>query len=369
MNENDRRDVLDTASDSPLLHVRVREDLRRRISRMRGGEKLEPERALAERYGVDRATVRRAMTDLEQEGFVVRHQGRGTFIRKLRTIDQTRLVGPKVIGLIMPDMEIPMHLAMLRGVEEAASQRGYQCWVRNAMLDARRGLAILDAISHEELTGIITCPFFENVADPEYVRLLGRLIADGKRVVLMDEYIPQIDAPTACIDKFRVGYLAAEHLVMQGHHRIGYVSSHTYSPAGDKCYRGYRQALDDYGVAFHPELEINVDGRCSAEPVREAVRDLLRESPRAFTAVATPHFAMAYGICLALRDLGLTVGRDIALVGDNMTDNPEFAHIPHTHQPHDQEARAAVELLLDDARDGHRKHVLIQPTMVMGQNL
>lgn len=44
--------------------------------------KLPPEKALAERFGVNRHTVRAAIKALAHEGAVQSHQGRGTFVRR-----------------------------------------------------------------------------------------------------------------------------------------------------------------------------------------------------------------------------------------------------------------------------------------------
>jgi GntR family transcriptional regulator len=45
-----------------------------------GDAALPTERALAEKYGVSRLTVRKALADLEREGLLVRRRGAGTFI-------------------------------------------------------------------------------------------------------------------------------------------------------------------------------------------------------------------------------------------------------------------------------------------------
>ncbi len=46
------------------------------------GGRLPTERSIAEQLGVARNTVRRALDRLEQDGLLIRHVGRGTYLRK-----------------------------------------------------------------------------------------------------------------------------------------------------------------------------------------------------------------------------------------------------------------------------------------------
>jgi len=48
--------------------------------RLKPKDKLDAESALAEQYAVSKATVRQALGELEREGYIVRIQGRGTFV-------------------------------------------------------------------------------------------------------------------------------------------------------------------------------------------------------------------------------------------------------------------------------------------------
>lgn len=74
--------VLDSKM-SEKLHVRLRNIFIKKIHdrEWAPGEQLPGELVLSETYGVSRSTVRQALNALEQEGFVVRHQGKGTFVR------------------------------------------------------------------------------------------------------------------------------------------------------------------------------------------------------------------------------------------------------------------------------------------------
>ncbi len=57
---------------------------------LNAGEKLPPHRELAHRLGVAVATVSRAYTQLEKQGFVVSHVGRGTFVAGGRLADEAQ---------------------------------------------------------------------------------------------------------------------------------------------------------------------------------------------------------------------------------------------------------------------------------------
>jgi len=73
--------TLDRTSPVPLYH-QLKEILLAQIKegRFKQGQALPPEWQLCERYGVSRITVRRAISELEYEGYVDRQQGKGTFV-------------------------------------------------------------------------------------------------------------------------------------------------------------------------------------------------------------------------------------------------------------------------------------------------
>lgn len=63
--------------DANSLQAALRRELA--SERWQQGERLPTEREFGEQYGMARNTVRRALQDLETEGLIIRHVGRGTF--------------------------------------------------------------------------------------------------------------------------------------------------------------------------------------------------------------------------------------------------------------------------------------------------
>lgn len=68
-------------TDSPL-HFSIYSDIRRQLmdGRLKPGDILPKESELEKKYGVSRAPIRQAMGRLEMEAFIVRMQGKGTFV-------------------------------------------------------------------------------------------------------------------------------------------------------------------------------------------------------------------------------------------------------------------------------------------------
>lgn len=64
------------------LHAYVKEEILNKIREgdYKIGDKIPTEHALCESFGVSRTTIRTALNQLTVEGYLIRHQGRGTFV-------------------------------------------------------------------------------------------------------------------------------------------------------------------------------------------------------------------------------------------------------------------------------------------------
>ncbi|MFV1531414.1 MULTISPECIES: GntR family transcriptional regulator [unclassified Phaeobacter] len=76
-----------TASALPL-YLQISESLTREIAagRLADGERLPPERQLAQQYGTTVRTLRKSLSELEKQGMLERVQGSGNYIRTTQSV-------------------------------------------------------------------------------------------------------------------------------------------------------------------------------------------------------------------------------------------------------------------------------------------
>ncbi|KOX90747.1 HTH-type transcriptional repressor PurR [Thermus aquaticus] len=217
----------------------------------------------------------------------------------------------------------PYFALLLEALSEALAQDGLR--VKEVATDPY-GLPL------EEAMGYILLGAHDH--DP---RLEG-LRHSGRPFVLIGAY-PGVFAVAP--DDVDGGYQATRHLLELGHEAVAHLTGHLHHQAGRERLMGYRQALEEKGVPFRPELVLdgNFDPLAAYRAVRRAWEGGLR-----FTALFAASDEMALGAKAALDDLGLRVPWDVSLVGYD--DLPEVGQeLTTVHQDIPTIAQEATLLL------------------------
>ena len=114
-------------------------------------------------------------------------------------------------------------------------------------------------------------------------------------------------------DDMKGGMLATQHLIDLGHRRIAHLSGDLLRFNAQERFAGYRQALDDAGIAFDPAL-VSMSGYSFDEGFA-AMEDLLSRRGGKFTSVFAVSLLTAAGAINALRKHGVAVPEDVSVVG------------------------------------------------------
>lgn len=276
------------------------------------GSSLPSERQLCVDFGVTRATVARALREMEHAGLIERRQGQGTFVAMPRA---SKPVSSTVV-CILPSLRSPFVTGIFVGIESAARAAGHHIVIANS-----RGDAALEAelLEHARRTaeGVVLWPLSEATNAP----LIARLAAAGFPLVSLDRVLPGVSVDAVVADNHAAGFLLTSYLLDQGHERIAFVRDELLASSVKDRLLGYQQAFAERGKAAQPGW-ISTTPYTPGTPREQrqnCVARLLaqRPSPTAFIAV---NAAVLTTLIQDLTHFGVHIPDDVVLA---TTDNTE----------------------------------------------
>ena len=270
------------------------------------GGKLPSEQDMARVFGVAYMTVRAAVNDLVREGLLQRIHGKGTFV--VQTPVPRTSVG--VLALVVPSLASLWNVAglyyfpsIVQGFCAEATRLGYEPTVIGRAKDA-----------FTSATG-------------EFTSLAGAAC-----LLIARDDCPSLDAlrdlkvPVVGINQYRgrraISYVAADQaggmaeavrlLVEKGHRRITFLPGPTANLGAEERRQGFRKAAAAHGIEPWVVEEEPADYTDLSGVVRTQRLLALPERP---TAIVTAGDLIAAGALQAAREAGLSVPRDLSVIG------------------------------------------------------
>ncbi|NUS13312.1 MAG: LacI family DNA-binding transcriptional regulator [Streptomyces sp.] len=249
-----------------------------------------------------------------------------------------------LLDLVFHELDSSWAMEVIRGVERVAGQESLSVVLSESAGRLSPGQTWVDGVLARRPTGVILV--LSGLDPAQRSQLISR---DIPFVVLDPAGDPGEDVPAIGATNWQGGLAATRHLLDLGHTRIGVLGG----PAGMMCSRaridGYRAALETAGVRFDPDLV--VAGNFHYEAGYAAGLELLRRPDRP-TAIFTGNDLQALGLYEAARELGLSIPRDLSVVGFDDLPLATWISPPLTtvRQPLTEMAEAAARLVLDLSR-------------------
>jgi DNA-binding LacI/PurR family transcriptional regulator len=287
-------------------------------------------RVLNDKPGVAEATRRAVLTALDVLGYE----------RPARL--RSRSAG--LVGLIVPELDNPIFPAFAQAVETALARRGYALVLCTQTPGGMHEDEYTRVLLERGVSGIVFVSGLhaDSSADPARYR---RLREQGLPIVLVNGFLPGVQAPFISNDDVASMELAVSHLVSLGHNRIGLaVGPRRFVPVVRKV-AGFREALRRHlGVE---DAESWVEScMFSVEGGALAAERLVR---RGATALVCGSDLMALGAIRSVRSMGLAVPAQVSIVGYDDSALIAFVDPPLTtvRQCVSEMAAAAVRALVD----------------------
>ncbi len=308
---------------------------------------------VAQRAGVARKTVSNVISGYPHVRAEVRQRVHAA-IEELgyqpnRAAQILRTGRSDVIGLAVPELDVPYFAELTRLVLEAADKRGLTLLVIQTSGELERERAARSGYGRQLIDGLIYSPIASDINE------LATRTANFP-VVLLGEQIPS--APNHVgIDNVAAARTATEHLIDIGCRRIAFLGAGrtTESHMADLRLAGFREALQSAGRPARADQIKSVHGY-HREHGAQAVHVMLQETHPMPDGLFCANDLLAQGAIRALHDRGLHVPEDVAVVGFDDVDESHYSVPSLTSIAPDkrQIAETAVAMLislLDDAAE------------------
>ena len=226
------------------------------------------------------------------------------------------------------------------GARDAAWEQGLLLSTHVARSNMALEAATIDSIRRTPgLVGVVYATVFTRE-----IELPAGL--EGLNVVLLNCYTADRDRLSVVPGEFVGGFNATNHMIQQGHRRIGLINGEPWMDASADRLAGYRQALASANIPFDADLVL--DGDWLPDSGRAHLATLMN-LPIPPTGVFCGNDLMAVGAIQMADMLGLRVPDDISIIGYDDQVIAAYTRPPLTTVllPNYEMGRIAASLLID----------------------
>ena len=331
------------------------------------GDKLPTEYEYSERYAVSRPTVTKALNVLEDEGFIVRKTGSGSYVRRRDDAARSRLFGLLIPGLGRGEIFEPICAQIASAAERNNYSLLWSGFEKGDKMHPLSSAAIAMRYIDNGASGIFLEPLELWPGYEEMNRNVIKILQDADvPVVLIDsDYVrfPERSRfDLVGLDNIRAGYIAARHFLDGGASRIDFLMRANSADTVRLRVRGYVSALFDAGIAPNPSwvhVGLPEDGG--------AMKKLVRDSGASRFVCANDETAAAF--LAALEREGIPVPEEVGIIGFDDVRYAAHLKIPLTtvRQPCEEIGNLAMETMIWRLENPGRppRTVLVPGTLVV----
>lgn len=257
----------------------------------------------------------------------------------------------RLIGLIIPDMQMYFFPAVIKGIEARVRSEGYNLLVlhsNNSLKGEQDNTKICERLGVDGLLVSVS-------AQSENLFHFEELTERSIPVVLFDRIVDRRDYPIVCIDDVRVARELVEHLYESGYRKICAAFDDPHLSISRRRRKGYEAALRDLGLPVKPEWIFHAD---TSEEAKAKMTEILNRSGRP-DAVFSMSDLLLVGIMQACLAEELTIPDDLAIAAISNGLVPDFWRpaITYMHHSGEEVGSKAAAVLFDLIKEKPVSHM------------
>jgi DNA-binding LacI/PurR family transcriptional regulator len=304
------------------------------------GDRFFSDNQLKESFKVSNLTVRKALSFLEEEGFIKRVHGAGSFVSRLPSRPRhIKIIDHRAIGALTGDIDLEDNMVLgkiLINLHNAAASNGYMIYL---------GHNTARELVEAKVDGIISFGFLDK-------KTVGILKDSSIPVVSFGSYLENI-FPCIKINLVDVGYKVCKYLIESNHRKIlALGSGKDAEQVKNEIYDGMNQYLMESGTS---KKALSFMAGLNQDDSDVLIKNLSRKNRP--DAVFMLNSRSIPAVMQGLGKLKLSVPKDISLIGNGVniltanTTPPLSAIYPDTRRS----VEKGVEMLLEMIREGKTK--------------
>lgn len=262
----------------------------------------------------------------------------------------------RIWAAIVSDIENPFFTAVVRGIEDVARKVQHRLVLCNSDEDLEREAAYLDVAIAERMAGVV-------IAVASARESSVKALIDSQIPVVAVDRTAGRDVDAVVVDNRLGAEEATRHLLESGSRRVACITGPTRVNTANERLEGYRQALTHLGEEVEASLIRRADYKEAGG--HDAALSLLtsRNPPDALFIANNP---MAAGALRAVKELGLSIPKDVAIVAFDDSPwcaltNPQLSVVA---QPAYEIGRVAAELLATAGDKRTTRTIVLTPRLI-----
>ena len=212
------------------------------------------------------------------------------------------------IGLIVPRVDREYFSNVIYAVETYLYERGYHVLICQSNENFEKEKASFQTLLRNNVEGLVVSISAETT-DSE---IMEGIIARGTPLIQFDRVLKKVKGHKVMNDNFGAAYDAVKHMIDQGYRKIVHYAGPQHINIFEDRFLGYKQALEDYGIPFLPELVIQ--NGVTKEDGENITTQLFTKRGCADAIFASSDYS-ALGAMIRLNEMGYTIPDDVGICG------------------------------------------------------
>ncbi len=290
-----------------LRYLEVKDGIREMIQKKEPGSKIPSRNYLCKKFEVARNTIDKAIMELEQEGSLYSVKGSGTFVAENHSRKMLN------VAVILPSVMDDIYPRFIFGIEQYAPVHDINIVLFSSDRLPDRQRANVQRAIEMQADGCIIIPTLDSEQSFETFQKLRE-----KKIpfVLCSRSVDGLDVPFVGVNNCYGAHMAARHLIECGCTRLSYISDKKYSVALERYY-GYETAMLEYaGRVERGEMLL---GNFDETELRRRLHNMFAKPDYPDGVVCFDDNTAAF-LYVVLQEMGLRIGEDVKVVGNNNSD-------------------------------------------------